>query len=85
MGTDNQLDLSSDIDSIKSYIQQQLRAGLQADEIATHLRQAGWPEQSIKHAFQLAQAQVVPPPISVPPVLTTDSPEMPPAVSEQGM
>ena len=60
MNPDNQPNTVPDIEKLKSYIQQQLHAGLQPDEVANHLRQAGWPEEHIGQAFQLVQAQVMP-------------------------
>lgn len=48
------------IEKLKNYIRKQLNLGLQANEIHNQLKQAGWPDNLIQHAFQLVQAEVVP-------------------------
>ena len=60
---DNQNTQSNDdkfIEQLKNYIQQQMRSGLQPDEINAQLHQAGWADELIKRAFQSVQNQVMP-------------------------
>jgi hypothetical protein len=63
MDAEHKPDLAEHIDSLINYIQQQLRAGLQPNEIAAQLRQAGWLNEHINQAFQQVQAQIMPNPI----------------------
>lgn len=46
--------------SINNYVLTQLQSGLNPDNIASQLRAAGWPEDSISQAFQAAQNQLTP-------------------------
>lgn len=55
-------------EQLKSYIYQQLQAGLGPDEVAGQLRSAGWDEQTIQAAFSGVQAQITPSAAPVAPV-----------------
>lgn len=59
----------SDIEKLRIYIQQQIHTGLRPDEIAAHLRIAGWSEELINNAFLKVQAQVMPSPVVTQPVI----------------
>jgi uncharacterized protein DUF6159 len=48
------------LEQLAAYVQQQLHAGLQPNEVAGQLRQAGWPDSDIHDVFQKAQASIMP-------------------------
>jgi hypothetical protein len=60
MDTNKKPDPSLEIIKLGNYIHQQLSTGLHPDEIAAHLREAGWPGEFIQQAFQQVQTQVMP-------------------------
>ena len=60
MDNQNNHDLSVALEQLRNYIKQQLQTGLHPNEIHAQLKQAGWKDDVINHAFQLVQSDVVP-------------------------
>ncbi len=60
MENQNPNDMATMLEQLRAYIQQQLNLGLNPAEVLTQLQQAGWQNDMLQQAFQLAQPEVMP-------------------------